>query len=54
MEDVIGLDWLRMFSHKELQILISGAEHEISVEDLENHTNYSGGYTPNHPTIIGN
>ena len=29
LEDVIGLDWLRMFSHRELQTLISGAEHDI-------------------------
>ena len=51
MSDVIGLDWLRMFSSKELSTLISGAEHEISVTDLQAHTNYAGGYEMNHPTI---
>jgi len=51
LSDVIGLDWLRMFSSKELSTLISGAEHEISVSDLQIHTNYSGGYELNHPTI---
>eukprot|EP00090_Calanus_glacialis_P033719 TRINITY_DN5609_c0_g1_i7.p1 TRINITY_DN5609_c0_g1~~TRINITY_DN5609_c0_g1_i7.p1 ORF type:complete len:730 (-),score=261.08 TRINITY_DN5609_c0_g1_i7:104-2266(-) len=51
LSDVIGLDWLRMFSSKELSTLISGAEHEISVTDLQAHTNYSGGYEMNHPTI---
>ena len=51
MSDVIGLDWLRMFSSKELSTLISGAEHEISVSDLQAHTNYAGGYELNHPTI---
>ena len=51
LSDVIGLDWLRMFSSKELSTLISGAEHEISVSDLQAHTNYSGGYEMNHPTI---
>jgi len=51
LEDVIGLDWLRMFSHRELQTLISGAEHEINVEDLQAHCNYSGGYDSNHQTI---
>jgi len=51
LSDVIGLDWLRMFSSKELSTLISGAEHEISVSDLQAHTNYSGGYDINHPTI---
>jgi len=51
LSDVIGMDWLRMFSSKELSTLISGAEHEISVADLMSHTNYSGGYELNHPTI---
>jgi len=51
LEDVIGLDWLRMFSYRELETLISGAEHAISVEDLQANTNYSGGYTADHPTI---
>ena len=32
---MIGLDWLRMFSSKELSTLISGAEHEINVADLQ-------------------
>ena len=40
-----------MFSSTELSTLISGAEHEISVTDLQAHTNYSGGYEINHPTI---
>ena len=40
-----------MFSSKELSTLISGAEHEISVSDLQAHTNYAGGYEMNHPTI---
>ena len=35
MSDVIGLDWLRMFSSKELSTLIAGAEHEIDVADLQ-------------------
>ena len=32
---MIGLDWLRMFSSKELSTLIAGAEHEINVADLQ-------------------
>merc|ERR1711902_233263 len=51
LSDVIGLDWLRMFSSKELSTLVAGAEHEINVSDLQAHTNYSGGYDINHPTI---
>ena len=49
--DVIGLEWLRMFSSAELGTLVAGAEHEISVLDLQQHTNYAGGYGPGHPTI---
>ena len=52
MNDVINLDWLRMFSHRELQTLISGAEHEIDVEDLMQNTKYGNGYTPEHPTVL--
>ena len=32
---MIGLDWLRMFSSKELSTLVAGAEHEINVSDLQ-------------------
>ena len=35
LADVIGLDWLRMFSSKELSTLVAGAEHEINVSDLQ-------------------
>ena len=34
LADVIGLDWLRMFSSRELSILISGSEQEIGIDDL--------------------
>jgi ubiquitin-protein ligase E3 C len=42
LADVISLDWLRMFDHNELQVLISGAEIPIDLSDLKQHTNYSG------------
>jgi ubiquitin-protein ligase E3 C len=51
LADVIGLDWLRMFSSRELSILISGSEQDIGMDDLMAHTNYSGGYEAGHPTI---
>lgn len=51
LANVIPLDWLQTFSNKELQVLISGAEIPVDLEDLRHHTNYSGGYTPDHPTI---
>ena len=41
-----------MFSYRELATLISGAEHEINIEDLKTNTNYSGGFGPDHPTIL--
>ena len=34
LADVIGLDWLRMFSSRELSILISGSEQDIGMDDL--------------------
>uniref|UniRef100_UPI00358F7F7F ubiquitin-protein ligase E3C isoform X1 n=1 Tax=Myxine glutinosa TaxID=7769 RepID=UPI00358F7F7F len=48
---VIHLEWLRMFDQQELQVLISGAQIPIDLEDLKNCTNYSGGYTAEHPVI---
>ncbi|XP_031835473.1 ubiquitin-protein ligase E3C isoform X2 [Nomia melanderi] len=49
--NVIPMDWLQMFSNKELQVLISGAQIPVDVNDLKLHTNYTGGYAPDHPTI---
>lgn len=45
MANVISLDWLRMFSNHEVQVLISGAEVPVDIEDLKKHTNYVGGYS---------
>ena len=42
MADLINLEWLRMFDHHELQVLISGALVPVDIEDLKHHTNYSG------------
>ncbi|XP_033208401.1 ubiquitin-protein ligase E3C [Belonocnema kinseyi] len=50
--NVVPLDWLQMFNNKELQVLISGAQIPVDVSDLKLHTNYTGGYTPDHPTIV--
>lgn len=52
ISNVVSLDWLQMFNNKELQVLISGAQIPVDVHDLKLHTNYTGGYTPDHPTII--
>ncbi|XP_074640383.1 ubiquitin-protein ligase E3C-like [Tubulanus polymorphus] len=51
LADVVNLEWLRMFDQHELQILISGAQIPIDLEDLKQHTNYSGGYAADHIVI---
>lgn len=40
-----------MFSNHEVQVLISGAEVPVDIDDLKQHTNYVGGYTPEDPVI---
>ena len=52
LANCIDLDWIRMFNFRELQILISGAPTPIDLDDLKQNTNYSGGYSPEHLTII--
>ncbi|XP_067028528.1 ubiquitin-protein ligase E3C-like [Acropora muricata] len=50
--DVINLDWLRMFDHNELQVLISGALIPVDLDDLRRNTYYSGGFTQDHPCVM--
>lgn len=33
-----------MFNNKEVQVLVSGAEIPVDVEDLKSHTNYTGNF----------
>mmetsp|Transcript_50018 Transcript_50018/g.57417 ORF Transcript_50018/g.57417 Transcript_50018/m.57417 type:complete len:534 (+) Transcript_50018:1-1602(+) len=42
---IINRTWLEMFNERELQMLISGANLTINVQDLYDHTEYSGGYS---------
>lgn len=51
LSNVINLDWLRMFDHDELQVLISGALVPVDLEDLKRNTNYTGGFTEGHPCM---
>lgn len=51
LANVLPIEWLYMFSNKELQVLISGAEIPVDVEDLKQHTRYSGDFSLEHPTI---
>ena len=42
LDSVIPVQWLTLFNQHELQVLISGAEVPIDVEDLRANTKYSG------------
>lgn len=52
LSNVLPVEWLYMFSNKELQILISGAEIPIDLDDLKRHCKYGGEYSPEHPSIV--
>uniref|UniRef100_A0A1E1WF09 Ubiquitin-protein ligase E3C n=2 Tax=Pectinophora gossypiella TaxID=13191 RepID=A0A1E1WF09_PECGO len=52
LTSVVNVEWLRMFSCRELQLLISGAEVPIDVDDLRRHTQYAGGFSATHPTVL--
>merc|ERR1712107_152912 len=51
--DLIPVSWVRLFSAKELQRLISGDDRVkgIDVESLKNSTQYLGGYHPSQPYV---
>uniref|UniRef100_A0A0A1XNT7 Ubiquitin-protein ligase E3C n=1 Tax=Zeugodacus cucurbitae TaxID=28588 RepID=A0A0A1XNT7_ZEUCU len=52
LSNVLPVEWLYMFSNKELQILISGAEIPIDLDDLKKHCKYGGEYSLEHPSIV--
>jgi hypothetical protein len=49
--DVIPVNWLRMFSAPELQLLIGGTPRDVDVADMRSNTVYAGGYHDQHPVI---
>uniref|UniRef100_A0A182JPA3 Ubiquitin-protein ligase E3C n=1 Tax=Anopheles christyi TaxID=43041 RepID=A0A182JPA3_9DIPT len=51
LANVLPIEWLYMFSNKELQVLISGAEIPVDVHDLRQHTSYGGDFSLEHHTI---
>lgn len=51
LSDLINLEWLLMFSEPELQLLISGEQKSIDVEDMKRFVAYDGVYDSEHPTI---
>lgn len=50
-QTMIPLEWVRMFSPKELQLLLSGDRRCIDIADMKQHTHYSGGFAENQPYI---
>ncbi|EFJ20124.1 hypothetical protein SELMODRAFT_443962 [Selaginella moellendorffii] len=50
-QQLISPEWLDMFNEHELQILISGFEDAMDIDDLHHNVNYGGGYHENHPVI---
>nr|XP_023025492.1 ubiquitin-protein ligase E3C [Leptinotarsa decemlineata] len=52
LNSVVPLPWLKLFSHKELQVIIGGDTQEIDLSDLFAHTVYGGEFGPDHPTIV--
>ncbi|XP_046852601.1 ubiquitin-protein ligase E3C-like [Xenia sp. Carnegie-2017] len=51
LSSVIDISWLRMFDSNELQILISGAQVPIDIQDLKAHTFYAGGLSAEHESV---
>lgn len=51
VSEVVPLQWLRLFSQNELQVLISGAKVPVDVVDLRLNTKYSGDYNAEHPCV---
>lgn len=52
LSNVLPIEWLYMFSNKELQVLMSGAEIPVDIEDLKQNTRYNGDFSIEHPTIV--
>lgn len=51
LANVVTVEWLYMFSNKEFQVLISGAEIPVDIDDLRKYTRYGGDYNTEHRTI---
>jgi len=44
MLDIIPAQWVQMFNEPEMQVLISGSQAPIDIEDLRRHTKLAGGF----------
>ncbi|KAL3693449.1 hypothetical protein R1sor_007100 [Riccia sorocarpa] len=50
-QQLIKTEWINMFNEQELQILISGSQEGMDVNDLRLNAHYAGGYSEDHPVI---
>ena len=48
---LVSVDWMRLFSPRELQLVISGEERGVDIEDWKAHINYASGYNLDQPYI---
>lgn len=44
LNQLIQPEWVRMFNEEELQMLISGGDQGLDIEDMRSNVHYSGGY----------
>merc|ERR1712146_745404 len=51
LHELIPEDWIRLFSPRELQQLISGQKKGIDIEDMKRHVVYAGGYAESQPYV---
>merc|ERR1719421_610137 len=49
--EVVPSAWVNMFSPAELQLVLGGSDAPLDIDDWQQHTVYSGGYTHAHPVI---
>ncbi|KAI8854456.1 hypothetical protein BC829DRAFT_359730, partial [Chytridium lagenaria] len=52
LSDLVNPRWLRLFNQKELQIMLSGANLPIDIEDMKRNITYGGDFHELHPTIV--
>ncbi|CAA0829703.1 E3 ubiquitin-protein ligase UPL7 [Striga hermonthica] len=51
LTDLISPSWLKLFNSSEFNQLLSGGDHDIDVDDLREHTQYTGGYSEGSRTV---
>jgi ubiquitin-protein ligase E3 C len=51
LHELIPEDWIRLFSPRELQQLISGQKKGIDIDDMKRNINYAGGYAEAQPYV---